>query len=39
MLDLKIYLITFMVNGEELVSHGIGDVTLKTYCLSVDPVN
>lgn len=39
MLALKIYLITFMENGEELVSHGIGDVTLKIYCLLVDPVN
>lgn len=38
LLDSKIYLITFMENGKELVSHGIGDATLKTYCLSVDPV-
>jgi len=38
LLDSKIYLITFMENGKELVSHGIGDATLKTYCLLVDPV-
>lgn len=38
LLDSKIYLITFMENGKELVSQGIGDATLKTYCLSVDPV-
>ncbi|WP_224962615.1 hypothetical protein [Geomonas subterranea] len=37
--DSKIYLITFMEKGQELVSHGIGDVTLKTYILSQDPVS
>ena len=34
--DSKIYLITFMENGREFVSHGIGDYTLKTYILSLD---
>lgn len=36
--DTKIYLITYMEKGQELVSHGIGDFTLKTYILSQDPV-
>lgn len=36
--DSKIYLITYMEKGRELVSHGIGDYTLKTYVLSQDPI-
>lgn len=36
--DSKIYLITYMEKGRELVSHGIGDATLKTYIISQDPV-
>lgn len=37
LLDSKIYLITYMEGGRELVSHGIGDASLKTYILSQDP--
>lgn len=44
-IDSRIYLITFketdrdsIYYGRILVSHGVGDVTLQSYCLPCDPI-
>lgn len=39
LLDTKIYLITFEEDGRLLVSHGVGNLSLKNYILPVMPVS